>query len=273
MLHAFSRSEMLLGKAGIETLSQSRVAIFGIGGVGTFAAEGLARSGVGKFILIDDDDICITNINRQIHATHQTIGKSKVEVMKERIIAINPKAEVQGWKRFYIADKQTQTSTVEAVDNPLKWEEVKAFHETTDHQIDYIIDAVDTVSAKMDLVIEAQKTGIKIISSMGAGNKLDPTAFQVADLFQTQNCPLAKVMRKELRKKGVKKLKVVYSQEEPMKPLEDEANSCHSHCVCPPTTSRSCSARRSVPGSVSFVPSVAGLIIAGEVVKDLTQKP
>lgn len=261
LLHAFSRSEMLLGKQGIKKLSESRVAVFGIGGVGTFAVEGLARSGVGKFLLVDNDDICLTNLNRQIHATCKTIGKSKVEVMKERIMDINPKVEVTVWKRFYMAGNRNSKSALGPVENALAWDEVLTYHLTPGNQIDYIIDAIDTVSAKMDLVTKAQEAEINVISSMGAGNKLDPTRFEVADLFKTQNCPLAKVMRKELRKRGVERLKVVYSQEEPMKPLEEEDYSCNS------------SSRRSVPGSVSFVPSVAGLILASEVVKDLTKEP
>ncbi len=252
MLHAFSRSEMLLGKQGLDQLANSRVAIFGIGGVGSFAVEGLVRSGLGKFILVDEDEICLTNLNRQIHATGKTIGKPKVEVMRERILEINPKAEVVPWKRFYMANGVKTSSSLEPLKNELYWEEVLQFHQRPGQRIDYIIDAIDTVSAKLDLVTKAQKSGIDIISSMGAGNKLDPTKFEVSDLYKTQNCPLAKVMRKELRKRGVETLKVVYSQEEPMKPA--------------------CSERRAIPGSVSFVPSVAGMIIAGEVVKDLIKK-
>ncbi|MEN1761515.1 tRNA threonylcarbamoyladenosine dehydratase [Anoxynatronum sibiricum] len=284
MLHAFSRTEMLLGKQGLEKLGNSRVAIFGIGGVGTFAVEGLVRSGVGKFLLVDDDQVCLTNLNRQIHATRKTIGKPKVEVMRERILEINPKASVAVFQRFYLAEKTAPQGEpagrasdgqlpsgagLPPVENGLAWEEVLAFHQTPGQQIDYIIDAIDTVSAKLDLVVKAQAAGIPVISAMGAGNKLDPTRFEVADIYQTVNCPLAKVMRKELRRRGVSGLKVVYSQEEPLKPLEEESNSCHSSCVCPGGTSRTCTTRRAIPGSVSFVPSVAGLILAGEVIKDL----
>lgn len=271
MLHAFSRTEMLLGKPAMDLLADSRVAVFGIGGVGTFAVEGLVRSGVGKFLLVDDDQICLTNLNRQIHATRKTIGKAKVDVMRDRILEINPQAEVALLKRFYMVESRKPSPASEPVENPLFWSEILRFHQTPGNGIDYLVDAVDTVSAKMDLVINAQRAGIPVISSMGAGNKLDPTRLQVADLYHTVNCPLARIMRKELRKQGVTALKVVYSQEEPMMPLMKEDNSCNSSCVCPSGTTRTCITRRTVPGSVSFVPSVAGLIMAGEVVKDLVR--
>lgn len=271
MLHAFSRTEMLLGKPAMETLANSRVAVFGIGGVGTFAVEGLVRSGVGKFLLVDDDQVCLTNLNRQVHATRKTIGKAKVDVMRERILDINPNAKVAVIKGFYMAEKRKTAAPIAPVDNPLYWEDIFQFHETPDSAIDYIIDAIDTVSAKLDLVVKAQAAGIRVISSMGAGNKLDPTRFEVTDIHKTANCPLARVMRKELRKQGMKELKVVYSQEEPLTPLDEEDNSCNANCVCPSGTTRNCTSRRSIPGSVSFVPSVAGLIIAGEVVKDLAK--
>ena len=291
MLHAFSRTEMLLGKEGLEKLGNSRVAIFGIGGVGTFAVEGLVRSGLGNFLLVDDDQVCLTNLNRQIHATRKTIGRAKVEVMRDRILEINPQASVAVMQRFYMAEKTAPSAekttpseetagrgsvgqtpsgaSLPPVENSLTWEEVLAFHQTPGQHIDYIIDAIDTVSAKLDLVVKAQAAGIPVISAMGAGNKLDPTRFEVADIYKTVNCPLAKVMRKELRRRGVPGLKVVYSQEEPRKPLEEESNSCHSSCVCPGGATRTCTTRRAIPGSVSFVPSVAGLILAGEVIKDL----
>jgi len=248
MLHEFSRTELLIGKKALAKLANSKVAVFGIGGVGTFAVEGLIRAGLGKIVLIDDDCICLTNINRQIHATKKTIGKPKVEVMKERILEINPKVEVTTYQRFYIP-------------------------ETADDLIsddyDYIIDAVDTVTAKIDLVVKAKEDNIPIISCMGAGNKLDPTKFEVADIYKTSVCPLAKVMRQELRKRGVDSLKVVYSKESPIKPLEDDSSSCSSNCICPKGTTRKCTVRHQIPGSISFVPSVAGLIIAGEVIKDI----
>jgi len=251
MLHGFSRTELLIGKEGLEKLKNSRVAVFGIGGVGTFVVEGLVRAGVGHFVLVDDDLICLTNLNRQIHATRKTIGKVKVEVMKERILDINPEAEVEAYRCFYLPGSSD---------------------ELIRDDYDYIVDAVDTVTAKVDLAVQAKKRGIPIISSMGAGNKLDPTKFQVADIYETTVDPLAKVMRKELRQRGIESLKVVYSTEQPIKPIESEENSCSVNCICPAGTQRKCSVRKQVPGSISFVPSVAGLIIAGEVIKDLIAK-
>jgi len=248
MLHEFSRTELLIGKEGLNRLKNAKVAVFGIGGVGTFAVEGLARSGVGKFVLIDDDCVCLTNINRQLHATRKTVGKPKVEVMKERILDINPKAEVKTIQSFYLPENA---------------------NEMIEDDYDYIIDAVDTVTAKIDLVMQANKRNIPIISCMGAGNKLDPTKFEVTDIYKTSVCPLAKVMRRELKLRGVKKLKVVYSKETPIKPMEEEDSSCSNNCICPPGTTRKCTARHQIPGSISFVPSVAGLIISGEVIKDL----
>lgn len=245
-LHSFSRTELLIGKEGIDKLSKKSVAIFGIGGVGTFVVEGLARSGVGKFVLIDDDDICLTNINRQLHALRSTVGKSKVEVMKERILDINPKAEVITYKRLYTSETAEQL---------------------LDDSYDYVVDAIDMVSSKLDLIERCYKRNISIMSSMGAGNKLDPTKFEVTDVFDTSICPLAKVMRKELRKRGVDKLKVVYSKEIPIKPIETKSN-CKTDCICT-NKERTCTVRRQIPGSISFVPSVAGLIIASEVIKDL----
>lgn len=248
MLHEFSRTELLIGTEGLVKLCKSKVAIFGIGGVGTFAVEGLVRSGVGKFVLVDDDCVCLTNINRQIHATHKTVGRPKVEVMKERILEINPYAEVEIHQQFYMP---------ECSDQLIK------------NDYDYIVDAIDTVTAKIDLVVKAKEAGIPIISSMGAGNKLDPTRFEVADIYKTSVCPLAKVMRKELKQRGIESLKVVYSKEEPVKPIENEESSCKSNCICPKGSTKHCTVKRQVPGSISFVPSVAGLIIAGEVIKDM----
>jgi tRNA threonylcarbamoyladenosine dehydratase len=248
MLHEFSRTEMLIGKEALEKLSRSNVAIFGIGGVGTYAVEGLVRCGVGKFVLVDDDCICLTNINRQLHATRKTIGRPKVEVMKERILEINPKAEVIIHQKFYMPDTA---------------------NELIRDDYDYIIDAIDTVTGKIDLVVRAKARNIPIISSMGAGNKMDPTKFEVADIFNTSVCRLARVMRKELRNRGIASLKVVYSKEEAIKPSENENTSCATGCVCPPGTTRKCTVRHQIPGSMSFVPSVAGLIIAGEVIKDI----
>lgn len=248
MLNEFSRTELLIGKQAVEKLKNSKVAVFGIGGVGTFAVEALARAGVGKLVLIDDDCICLTNINRQLHATRKTVGKPKVEVMKERVLDINPAAEVETYQRFYMPE---------------------CSEELIHGDYDYIIDAIDTVTAKLDLIIKAKTAGIPVISSMGAGNKLDPTRFEVADIYSTSVCPLAKVMRKELRQRGVEALKVVYSKEVPLKTVNEENAGCKSNCICPPGTKRKCTIRRQIPGSISFVPSVAGLIIAGEVIKDL----
>ena len=250
MLTQFSRTELLLGKDAMEKLHDSRVAVFGIGGVGGYVCEALARSGVGAFDLIDDDKVCLTNLNRQIIATHKTIGKYKTEVMKERILDINPNADVQIHNCFFLPENADE----------FPYEDY-----------DYMVDAVDTVTAKIALVMKAQERHIPIISSMGAGNKLDGSQFRVADIYKTKVCPLAKVMRRELKKRGVKKLKVVYSEEPAIRPIEDMAISCRTNCVCPPGAKHKCTERRDIPGSVAFVPSVAGLIIAGEVVKDLVK--
>ena len=249
MLNQFSRTQLLLGQEGMEKLFQARVAVFGIGGVGGYTVEALARSGVGTLDLIDDDRICLTNLNRQIFATRKTVGQYKVDIAQQRILEINPKAVVHTYKTFYAPQ------TAELFDFS---------------QYDYVVDAIDTVTGKLELVEQAEKAGVPIISSMGAGNKLDPTAFEVADIYETSVCPLARVMRKELKKRGIKKLKVVYSKEPPMTPIDDMSISCSTHCICPPGTARKCTQRRQVPGSNAFVPSVVGLIIAGEVVKDLT---
>lgn len=249
MLNQFSRTELMFGQEGMNKLKGARVAVFGIGGVGGYAVEALARSGIGSLDLIDDDKVCLTNINRQIIATRKTVGKYKVEVMKERILEINPDAAVTAHQCFYSAE------TADRFDFS---------------QYDYIIDAIDTVSAKIEMIIRAQDKKIPIISCMGAGNKLDPARFEVADIYKTSICPLAKVMRRELKKRGVDKLKVVYSKEPARKPLEDMAVSCRSHCICPPGAERKCTVRRQIPGSNAFVPSAAGLILAGEVIKDLS---
>lgn len=250
MLNQFSRTELLIGKAGVEKLNKAKVAIFGIGGVGSFVLEGLVRAGIGNFILVDDDKICLTNLNRQIIATRKTVGRPKVEVAKERVLDINPSAKVEIFQEFFMPDSK----------------------EILDDTISYIVDTVDTVTAKIELVLRAKKLGIPIISSMGTGNKLDPTQFEVADIYKTSVCPLAKVMRKELRARGIENLKVVYSKEEPIKLDNNMESSCKTNCICPPDTKRKCAVRNQVPGSISFVPSVAGLIIAGEVIKDIINK-
>ena len=249
MLNQFSRTQLLLGQEGMEKLFRARVAVFGIGGVGGYTVEALARSGVGTLDLIDDDKICLTNLNRQIFATRKTVGQYKVDIAEQRILEINPKAVVHTYKTFYAPQ------TAELFDFT---------------QYDYVVDAIDTVTGKLELVEQAEKAGVPIISSMGAGNKMDPTAFEVADIYETSVCPLARVMRKELKKRGIEKLKVVYSKEPPMTPIDDMAISCRTNCICPPGTARKCTQRRQVPGSNAFVPPVVGLIIAGEVVKDLT---
>ena len=251
MLTQFSRTELLLGKSSMEILKNARVAVFGIGGVGGYVCEALVRSGVYKFDLIDDDKVCLTNLNRQIIATRKTVGKYKAEVMRDRILEINPDAKVTIHKCFFLPENEDEFP-----------------FET----YDYIVDAVDTVTAKLALVMKAQALHIPIISSMGAGNKLDPTAFRVADIYDTKVCPLAKVMRIECRKRKVRKLKVVYSEEKPTRPIEDMAISCRTHCICPPGAQHKCTERRDIPGSTAFVPSVVGLIIAGEVIKDLCKQ-
>ena len=248
MLNQFSRTELLFGSEAITRLQNAHVAVFGIGGVGGYTVEALARSGVGSFDLIDNDTVALTNLNRQIIATLDTVGQPKVEVMAKRIASINPDAKVNCRQCFFLPEN--------ADEFPFE-------------EYDYIVDAVDTVTAKIALVMKAQEKNVPIISSMGAGNKLDASAFKVADIYKTSMCPLAKVMRRELKKRGVKKLKVVYSEEKPTRPIEDMSISCRSNCICPPGAEHKCTERRDIPGSLAFVPSVAGLIIAGEVVQDI----
>lgn len=237
-----------MGRDAMERLAQSRVAVFGIGGVGGYVCEALVRSGVGAIDLIDDDRVCLTNLNRQIIATRKTVGRLKAEVMQERILEINPKVNVQVHACFFLPENADTFSFAD---------------------YDYVVDAVDTVSAKLSLVEKCVQAHTPVISCMGAGNKLDPTAFRVADIYRTSVDPLARVMRRELKKRGIRKLKVVYSEEPPIRPIEDMAISCRTHCICPPGTKRHCTDRRDIPGSNAFVPAVAGLIIAGEVIKDL----
>ncbi len=233
----FDRTKRLLGAEAMEQLKAARVAVFGIGGVGGHAVEALIRSGIGAIDIIDSDDIAVSNINRQLIATLKSVGRKKVEIMKERILEINPEVEVVTHCCFFLPETKDQFDF---------------------SQYDYVIDAVDTVTAKVALVEACQEAAVPIISSMGAGNKLDPTAFEVADIYKTSVCPLAKVMRRELKKRNIKHLKVVYSKEEPLEPIEDEA-----------FVSDEKRQRRATPGSIAFVPSVAGLILAGEVVKDI----
>lgn len=244
MENQFSRTELLFGTRAMEKIAGARVAVFGIGGVGGYTVEALVRSGIGEIDLIDSDTVSLTNLNRQIIATKSSIGKYKVDVMRERIMDINPDVKVHVHKCFYLPETKDQFDF---------------------SQYDYVVDAVDTVTAKLQIVEEAEAAGVPVISSMGAGNKLDPAAFQVADIYKTSVCPLAKVMRRELKKRGIKRLKVVYSQEIPITP-DPELLSSYSEEVSPLAPQK-----RSVPGSVAFVPSVAGLIIAGEVLKDLAK--
>lgn len=249
MLNQFSRTSLLFGVESIEKLHNMRVAVFGIGGVGGYVCEALVRSGVGAFDLIDDDKVCLTNLNRQIIATRETVGKYKVDVMKDRILSINPKADVRIHKCFFLPEN--------ADDFPFE-------------EYDYVVDAVDTVTAKLEIIMRAKQLGVPVISAMGAGNKLDASRFKVADIYQTTMDPLAKVMRRELKKRGVKKLKVVFSDEKPTRPVEDMGISCRTNCICPPGAAHKCTERRDIPGSTAFVPAVAGLIMAGEIIKDLT---
>lgn len=249
MLNQFSRTELLLGKEAMEILAASRVAVFGIGGVGGFTVEALARSGVGTIDLIDDDKVCLTNLNRQLIATRKTVGRYKTEVMKERILEINPDAVVYEHRCFFLPETREEFDFT---------------------KYSYVVDAVDTVTAKIALVMESQSAGVPIISSMGAGNKLNPAEFEVADIYDTSVCPLAKVMRRELKKRDVKQLKVVYSREKPLRSMKDMTEEWDTEDMCPQEDMQKHTGRREIPGSTAFVPSVAGLIIASEVVKDLT---
>lgn len=248
MLNQFSRTQLLLGEEVMNKLKRSRVAVFGIGGVGGYVCEALVRSGVGAFDLIDDDKVCLTNLNRQIIATRETVGKYKAEVMKERMLSINPEVDVRIYKCFFLPENADEFPFAE---------------------YDYIVDAIDTVTAKLEIIMRAEQMNIPVISAMGAGNKLDPTRFKVSDIYKTTMDPLAKVMRRELKKRNVKRLKVVYSDEKPTRPIEDMSISCRTHCICPPGAEHKCTERRDIPGSTAFVPAVCGLIIAGEVIKDL----
>lgn len=248
MLNQFSRTQLLYGEENMGRFASSRVAVFGIGGVGGYVVEALARSGIGALDLIDDDKVCLTNINRQILATRKTVGKYKVDVAEERVHEINPDCVVRTYKTFFLPETQDQFDFTE---------------------YDYVVDAIDTVTGKLAIIVKAKEAGVPVISSMGAGNKINAAAFEVADIYKTSVCPLARVMRNECKKRGIKSLKVVYSKEKAIRPLEDMSISCRQHCICPPGTARKCTERRDIPGSTAFVPSVAGLIIAGEVLNDI----
>lgn len=247
MLNQFSRTELLFGREAMSRLTGKNVAIFGVGGVGGYVIEGLVRSGIDHFTLVDDDRVCLTNLNRQVLATISSVGHYKIDVAQERIHDINKRAVVEKKRMFYLQDNADE----------FDWD-----------SYDYVVDALDTVSAKLSIVEECTKRHIPVISCMGAGNKLDPTQLEITDIYKTSYDPLARVMRRELKKRHIRSLKVCYSKEKPIKPIDDTDNSCRYHCICPPGTSRKCTDRRDIPGSVSFVPSVAGLMIAGEIVKD-----
>ncbi len=250
MLDQFSRTQLLYGEDAMKRFASARVAVFGIGGVGGYVVEALARSGIGALDLIDDDKVCLTNLNRQIIATRKTVGKYKVDVAEERVKDINPDCEVRTYKTFFLPETEDQFDF---------------------NDYDYVVDAIDTVTGKLAIVEKAYKAGTPVISSMGAGNKVNPAAFEVADIYDTSICPLAKVMRRELRKRNIPSLKVVYSKEEPRKPQEDMSISCKQNCICPPGAKHKCTERRAIPGSTAFVPSVVGLIIAGEIINDLAK--
>ena len=222
MNEQFSRTELLIGKEGIQKLQNAKVAVFGIGGVGSFVVEGLVRAGIGSLVLVDNDKVCLSNLNRQIIATRKTIGKFKVDVMEERILEINPDIKVNTYKDFYMPNSKTNIIS---------------------NDLSYVIDCIDTVTAKIEIVMQCKKINVPVISAMGTGNKLNPSKFEITDIYKTSVCPLAKVMRKELRKRNIDSLKVIFSKEEPIK--------------------------NQIPGSISFVPSVAGLMIAGEVIRDI----
>jgi tRNA A37 threonylcarbamoyladenosine dehydratase len=246
--HALSRTELLIGKEALENLKNRKVVVLGIGGVGSFTVEALARSGIGKIVLIDDDTVCLTNINRQLIATFKTLGRPKVEVMKERILDINPHCVV------------TTHMTFVTVDN---------IPELVPENADYVIDAIDTVASKIALAVYCQGKNLKLICCLGTGNKLDPTQFRIADIYDTKTCPLARAVRSELKKQGVKSLKVLYSEELPIKPRTEETVTCKGGCVCTDGSTKKCVKKKQIPGSISFVPPVAGLIIGGEVIKEL----
>lgn len=243
----YSRTELLIGSDGVDKLKNSKIAIFGIGGVGAYTAEALCRAGVGNLVLVDYDDICLTNINRQVHAIRKTVGKSKVDTMKERLLEINPNMNVIIFKELYNEENADRLLTPD---------------------LDYVVDAIDMVTSKLDLITRSQQMNIPVISCMGAGNKFDPTKIEISDIYKTSMCPLARVIRQELRKKGVKKLKVVYSKEEPITPIETDKN-CKNNCICSNKDLAKCTHRRQIPGSISFVPSAFGLALASAVVRDI----
>ncbi len=249
MLNQYSRAELIYGTENMELLRRSRVAVFGIGGVGGSVVEALARMGVGTLDLIDDDRVCLTNLNRQVFATRSTVGKYKVDAARERIRDIDPTITVNTYQTFFLPEEAEQFDF---------------------SQFDYVVDAIDTVTGKIQIILQAQAAGVPVISAMGCGNRSDPTKLTVTDLYKTSQDPLARVMRRELKRRGVKKLKVVYSTEPAIRPIDTE-NSCLHHCICPPGSVRKCTERRDLPGSTSFVPPVAGMMMAAAIVNDLTK--
>ncbi|MBS5932456.1 MAG: tRNA threonylcarbamoyladenosine dehydratase [Clostridiales bacterium] len=253
MSEQFIRTEMLIGEDGINKLKKAKVAIYGVGGVGTYVAEGLVRAGIGHFLLVDDDIICESNLNRQLHATINTIGKSKVETMKERMESINPAVKIETMQSFVLYDNISEVVPLD---------------------LTYMVDALDTVTAKIALVLKSEELNIPLISAMGTGNKFEPTMLKVSDLFKTNVCPLCKVMRKELKVRGVRKLKVVYSEEQPTKPLFQPSDLVNIEAMNGQNQDETIDMhkKRATPGSMSFVPSVAGMIIASEVVKDILNR-
>lgn len=265
MMDEFSRTELLLGRAAMECLAEARVIVFGVGGVGGHVIEALARCGIGTIDIVDDDKVCLSNLNRQIIATHDTVGQYKVDVMKDRILSINPQATVNTYKCFYLPEESE--AKADFADSNVKFD----FSKYT-----YVVDAIDTISAKIDLIVQAQKVGTPIISCMGVGNKLNPLDLQIADIYKTTMCPLAKVMRRELKKRGIKKQKVLFSTEKALTPIANEKSSKAIEenkmevSNEPEVVASKVKERRATPGSTSFVPAVAGLVIASEVVKDIT---
>ena len=246
----FIRTKLLIGSEKLDILRTKHVAVFGVGGVGGYVCEALARCGIGRFTIVDRDTVNESNRNRQIIALTSTVGRAKVDVMKERMCDINPDVYIEACEVFYLPQNASEFDFT---------------------KYDYVVDAIDTVTGKLALIMKSKEAGVPIISSMGAGNKIHADMFEVTDIYKTSVCPLARVMRNECKKRGIKSLKVVYSKEKPIRPLEDMSISCRSNCVCPPGTARKCTERRDIPGSTAFVPSVVGLIIAGEIINDLAQ--
>lgn len=248
-LNQFSREALIIGEENVKKLHNCHVAIFGIGGVGGYVCEGLVRSGIGKFDLVDDDVVCLTNLNRQLIASRKTVGKPKVDVMAERMRTINPDAAITVHKCFFLPETAEEFNF---------------------SSYDYVVDAIDTVTGKIEIIMQCQKVGVPVISCMGMGNRIDPTQVHITDIYKTTMDPLAKVMRHEMKKRRVKKLKVCFSTEKPRRPVDDMSNSCREHCICPPNAVHKCTERRDIPGSTAFVPPAAGFAMASAIIQDLT---